>query len=158
MGRVPWTAFRNVIRSALVSANLGFVNASAPRLFVARLRNRVLSVPSSRLITTMLPEGMCLLDFNIVRETKLFDTFDRLVLKVAEMQPCVTCISDSHCAECESEVRVYRVQGSEAAILLLLYMLYATARRLQPGTAGSLSQSVALKIYSDHTEMGGRVL
>jgi hypothetical protein len=67
---VPWTAFRNVIRSALVSATLGFVNASAPRLFVARLRNSVLSAPSSRFKTTMLPEGMCLLDFDMERNAK----------------------------------------------------------------------------------------
>jgi hypothetical protein len=46
------------------------VNASAARLFVARLRNSVLSVPSSRFMTTMVPDGKFWLDFCMERKTQ----------------------------------------------------------------------------------------
>jgi hypothetical protein len=56
--RVPSTAFRNTRLSELLMIDFGVVNASAPRLLVARDRKRVLSLPSSRFMTTVLPEGI----------------------------------------------------------------------------------------------------
>ena len=55
-GGEPSTMLRKTRLSELLMIDFGVVNASALRLLVARERKRVLSLPSSRFMTTMLPE------------------------------------------------------------------------------------------------------